>query len=69
MPEAPKTREDEGWERRFVAFGERAEEAIQLYRDLGFEVVADPVQPDDMAAECTDCQLVTLFRTIYTRRR
>jgi len=61
----------EGWERRFIADGQRAEEAIRLYAELGFEVAADPLKPEEMAGECTDCQLLMLlqFKTIYTRRR
>lgn len=61
----------DGWERRFIADGERAVEAIRLYEDLGFEVAADPLKPEELAGECTDCQLLMLlqFKTIYTRRR
>lgn len=61
----------EGWERRFIADGQRAEEAIRLYEDLGFDVAADPLKPEELAGECTDCQLLMLlqFKTIYTRRR
>jgi hypothetical protein len=61
----------EGWERRFVADGPRADEAIRLYEELGFEVVADPLVPADLSGECEDCRLLMLarFRTIYTRRK
>jgi hypothetical protein len=60
----------DGWERRFIADGRRAEEAMALYRELGFEVVADPLRPEDMPDDCDDCQLLATlrFRTIYTRR-
>ena len=59
-----------GWERRFIAEGTRVEEAVRLYQELGFEVCADPLQPEDLAGECEDCQLLMLlqFKTIYTRR-
>lgn len=61
----------EGWERRFMADGRRAEEAIALYEELGYEVCADPVRREDLGDDCDDCQLVALlkFVTIYTRRR
>lgn len=61
----------DGWERRFIADSARAEEAIQLYEGLGFEVAADPIRPDEMGEDCDDCQLLALmkFRTIYTRRK
>ena len=61
----------EGWERRFVADGPRVEEMMALYRDLGFEVCADPVTPEQVGDDCADCRLLMLleFKTIYTRRR
>ncbi|MDE3155582.1 MAG: hypothetical protein KGN76_10800 [Acidobacteriota bacterium] len=60
-----------GWERRFVADGRRAAEAVALYESLGFEVAADPVKIETLDADCADCQLVMLldFKVIYTRRR
>lgn len=59
-----------GWERRFVADAARADEAMRLYAQLGFEVCADPLEPEELAGECEDCRLLMLlqFRTIYTRR-
>jgi len=60
-----------GWERRFIADGPRAEEMIQLYEQLGYEVVADPIRPEHIGGECEDCQVVIRlqFKMIYTRRR
>ena len=59
-----------GWERRFLADGPRAAEAVALYESLGFEVAADPLSGPDLPSDCTDCQLATLlaFKTIYTRK-
>jgi hypothetical protein len=59
-----------GWTRRFIADAARAEEAMDLYRELGFEVCADPVRPEDLAGECEACRLVAAlrFKSIYTRR-
>jgi hypothetical protein len=61
----------DGWERRFIADGRRAEEAIALYEELGYEVCADPVRSEELRDECEACRLVALlrFQTIYTRRR
>ncbi|UCF40185.1 MAG: hypothetical protein JSW43_10645 [Gemmatimonadota bacterium] len=61
----------DGWERRFIADGERAKEAMELYAELGYEVCADPLRPEDMADDCEDCKLLMLlqFKTIYTRKR
>lgn len=59
----------EGWTPRFAAGPDRIDEMIQLYRELGFEVVADPVRPEDAEDDCRDCRLLALarFRFIYTR--
>jgi hypothetical protein len=61
----------DGWERRFIADGKRAEEAVELYKSLGFDVVADPVKADPHDTDCADCQVVMAlqFKTIYTRPR
>jgi hypothetical protein len=58
-----------GWERRFVTDAPRAEEAVALYAAMGYDVVADPVVPEDLDEGCDRCALATLFRTVYTRRR
>lgn len=61
----------EGWERRFVADGRRAQEAVELYTALGFEARALPVRPEEISEECEDCRLIAAlnFQTVYTRRR
>ena len=61
----------EGWEKRFVAAGPRADEMVQLYEQLGFEVLVEPLRPEQLGAGCDDCQVVLLlqYRMIYTRRR
>ncbi|MGB7620757.1 MAG: hypothetical protein WBN92_00250 [Terriglobia bacterium] len=60
-----------GWERRFIADGQRAKEAMELYAQLGFEVCAVPVQPSALEGECEDCRAVSLlqFKMIYTRKK
>lgn len=61
----------EGWERRFITDATRADEVLELYRELGYEVCADPVEPSELGEECDDCQLALLaqLKTIYTRRK
>ncbi|KPK63213.1 MAG: hypothetical protein AMS21_06805 [Gemmatimonas sp. SG8_38_2] len=61
----------EGWERRFIADGRRAAEMIELYSQLGYEVVADPVSADEVGEDCDDCRLLAAlqFKIIYTRKR
>lgn len=69
--EADPQRIAEGWERRFIADPQRAKEAIELYAEMGFEVCAEPVQPEELGEDCEDCRLLAQlrFKTIYTRRK
>jgi hypothetical protein len=59
-----------GWEFRFAADRARADETVRLYRELGFEVAADPIVPRNLSPDCGDCRLVSAlgFQLIYTRR-
>ncbi len=61
----------QGWERRFIADGRRAAEAMELYEELGYEVRGEPVRAEAMLDDCEDCQLLILlqFKTIYTRKK
>ena len=57
----------EGWEKRFTADDARLTEAVETYRELGFEVHLEPV--DTSSEECTSCMTVFTdrYKTIYTR--
>jgi len=59
----------DGWTPRFVVGPDRLEEVLRLYRELGFEAVADPIRPPDMEDDCRDCRLLVQlrFRYVYTR--
>ncbi len=61
----------EGWERRFTADEQRAKEVMELYSQLGYEVRAEPVRPEEMHDDCEDCRTVVAFhfQTIYTRKK
>lgn len=61
----------EGWERRFTADEQRAKEAMELYSQLGYEVRAEPVRPEELHDDCLDCRTVVSFHfhTIYTRKK
>ena len=67
------SREDDlkkqGWEKRFTIEEPRLSEMAELYRELGFEVLIEPVDPS--SEECTICITANLdrYRTLYTRRR
>lgn len=66
-----KIKGNEGsWTRRFVTLRERAEEYIQIYRNLGYEVRVEPNTPEDLPSpECIDCTLPRCQDcvVIYTR--
>jgi hypothetical protein len=59
----------EGWGKRFTTDEPRLTEAAEQYKELGFEVLLEPV--DTSSEECTTC--ITAFseryRTLYTRRK
>ena len=59
-----------GWTRRFATDAKRAAEAVELYRELGYEACADPVRQEDVKGDCEDCKLLMLlqFKMVYTRK-
>lgn len=58
-----------GWERRFIAEPQRAEEMAQIYRDLGFAVRLEPVKLVNVRDECAGCQEVfEKFLAVYTKK-
>jgi hypothetical protein len=61
----------DGWERRFTADAQRAQEAIELYTNLGYEVRAESLLPEQFTGECENCysQVTDTFKTIYTRKK
>ncbi|MGQ9645798.1 MAG: hypothetical protein ACUVWO_04575 [Thermodesulfobacteriota bacterium] len=67
------SREDDlkkqGWEKRFTIDEPRLSEMAEQYRELGFEVLIEPVDPS--SEECTVCITANLnrYRTLYTRRK
>ena len=68
----------QGWERRFVANGQRLDEAVELYGQIGFDVLLEPMPTADKLKNagceesgCTACFDVDRerYRIIYTRRK
>ena len=47
-----KSLEDEGWARRFVACEPRLSEAVELYKEIGFDVHLAPLPEEP---ECESC--------------
>lgn len=60
-----------GWQRRFVIERARVADFVALYEESGFEVAIDPVAPELLQDECSDCKLVMAldYVQVYTRRR
>ena len=69
------TREEElkkqGWEKRFTIDEPRLSEMAGQYKELGFEILLEPI--DTSSEECITCLQDPAFsqryKTIYTRRR
>ena len=62
--------EAEGWQRRYLADEHRAQEALELYGSLGFEVRAEKLEPSDFGSQCGECSLAVCrsYVLIYTRK-
>lgn len=83
MREAPSREshlEAEGWTRQFVANEPRLTEAAEMYRELGFEVLLEPLPEVAQCGGCegasgteeTECRVCfqgveDQYRIIYTR--
>ena len=63
--------EKEGWVKQFSADEPRLSEAVEEYQQLGFEVHLEPLDPQEMAGECTTCFMASCdrYQVIYTRRK
>ena len=64
----------QGWIPRFVGDRARVTEMTELYGNLGYETLVDPILPDPLAQRaepCGECPMVLfgLLHLIYTRRR
>jgi len=59
----------EGWEKRFTTDEPRLSEMSEQYKELGFEVLLEPV--DTFSEECTSCLTAfsDRYKTIYTRQK
>jgi len=58
-----------GWERMTTIDEPRLSELVELYEELGFEVLLRPVSAEELGQECAECVLAApeRYRTIYTR--
>jgi hypothetical protein len=60
----------EGWVRRHLADAAKAEESVDLYRSMGFEVRVEQLTPGDFGPQCAQCASAACHACvlIYTRR-
>jgi hypothetical protein len=61
----------QGWNKRFTADEPRLSEAVEEYKELGFEVLVEPMDSREMTGECTSCLTASCdrYKIIYTRRK
>ncbi|MGQ9507844.1 MAG: hypothetical protein ACUVTN_00440 [Thermodesulfobacteriota bacterium] len=59
----------DGWEKRFTMDEPRLSEMVEQYRELGFEVLIEPVDPS--SEDCMSCleRDPNRYKTIYTRKK
>ncbi len=61
---------EQGWTRQFVASEPRLSEASEFYRSIGYDVLLEPLPPEEEGGECRTCLEAdpSQYRTIYTRK-
>ncbi|RPH50969.1 MAG: hypothetical protein EHM85_08365 [Desulfobacteraceae bacterium] len=61
---------NEGWKKRSTTDEPRLSELVKTYKELGFEVLLVPFDPDDESG-CSECMKISPqhYRTIYTRKK
>jgi len=61
----------QGWVQRHLVAPDRAQESMDLYASLGFEVRACALSPDDFPPQCAHCasEACHSYVMIYTRRK
>jgi len=69
-PVADRRLVEDGWQRRYLADPDRANEAAESYRELGFEVRIERLTPDHFGPQCQSCAqtICSSYVMIYTRR-
>ncbi len=59
----------EGWEKRATYDEPRLSEVVQLYEELGYEVLVQPFNPEEETC-CSECMRAKPedYRTVFTRK-
>jgi len=60
----------DNWEKRNIIEKERVDEIIELYRNIGFEVMVKDFEPDREDEDCNECMKhePEKYKVIYTRK-
>jgi len=60
-----------GWVRQFVTDEPRLSEAVELYKELGYEVRLEPASFEEVNQICKNCLQADCerYKTIYIRRK
>jgi len=60
-----------GWIRQFVTDEPRLSEAVELYRELGYEVHLEPASFEEVNQICKNCVEADCekYKTIYIKRK
>jgi hypothetical protein len=63
--------EKQNWQRQFTADEPRLSEAVHEYQELGFEVLLEPLNAQEISGECASCLIASgdRYKTIYTRQK
>lgn len=75
LPAVLKTKladlERQGWQRQFTTEEPRLSEAVELYRELGYEVRLERACEELPLPECATCYdtFCDKYKTIFTRRK
>ena len=60
------------WERRSIIDIDRVSEQVELYEEIGFEVMVKDVDPEHLPEEyCKECFIANpeKYKILYTRRK
>ena len=63
--------EKNGWQRQFTTDEPRLSDAVELYKELGYEVYLESPSEAEVLGDCGVCFEGTLdkYKTIYTRKK
>jgi len=60
------------WERRSIIDNDRVIEQVEMYEEIGFEVMVKDVVPDELPEEyCKECFIANSekYKILYTRKK